>query len=225
MDRLLVPSNHFIVIVFALLLCAGGCSNLKPGERAADMQTTAPETVDGIAVWLIPMDDFNYDEAVRLARALSADLNLKVRATLNMGSAGLKPFAGTTQFAAEDIFAMTDNVARNLADKRPDTAYVVLTQRDINTKDRSLRFNFSVHNRVTRVAVISTARLVINQAGGMADAPTIRKRLFKMTKRNIGDVYFGYTRSTDVRDVMYSPIMSLDDLDRMGSEYMGRQSR
>jgi len=165
------------------------------------------------------MDDFSYDEAVRLAQALSADLRLKIRATLNMGSAGLKPFAGTTQYGAEDILAIAANVIPNLTDKRPDTAYIVLTHKDTNTRDRSLRFNFAVHNRATRTAVVSVARLVINQTGGVADAATIRKRLFKMAKRNIGDVYFGYTRSTDIRDVMYSPIMSLDDIDRMGTGY------
>ena len=202
-----------------MLLLVSGCRTPNHAERSTAGQAATPENVDGIAVWLIPMDDFNYDEAARLANTLSADLNLKIRATLNMGSAGLKPFAGTTQFPAEDIFAMTANVVRNLTEKRPDAAYIVLTQKDINTRDRSLRFNFAVHNRATRTAVVSAARLVIAQTGGMADTPTIRKRLFKMVKRNIGDVYFGYTRSTDIRDVMYAPIMSLDDLDKMGTEY------
>lgn len=212
-------SRVVFVVGLAVLLFVSGCGTTNKAEQSTTSQAATPENVDGVAVWLIPMDDFAYNEAARLAQDLLADLRLKVRATLNMGSAGLRPFAGTTQFAAEDIFAMAGNVIPNLTDKRPDTAYIVLTQKDINTRDRSLRFNFAVHNRSTRTAVISAARLVINQTGGMADALTIRRRLFKMAKRNIGDVYFGYTRSTDIRDVMYSPIMSLDDLDRMGTDY------
>lgn len=214
----------FSLIVLAAPLALIGCSSGK-NERPAGATITAPENAHAIAVWLIPLDDFNYQEAVLLAQALGRDLKLNVRACLNMGSAGLEPFPGTTQFPVEDIFAMAQRVIPNLTDQRPDTAFIVLTQRDINTRDRSLRFNFAVHNRSARVAVLSSARLVINQAGGMAEAQTIRKRLFKMTKRNIGDVYYGYTRSTDIRDVMYSPIMSLDDLDRMGTEFVGRGSK
>jgi predicted Zn-dependent protease len=214
--------SHFITLGAAVLLALTGCSTTKTGDRADGIKTVAPEESRGVAVWLIPMDDFRYEEAALLAKALSDDLKLNVRATLNMGSAGLKPFAGTTQFAAEDIFAMANAIIPNLTDKRPDTAYIVLTQRDINSRERSLRFNFAVHNRAMRTAVLSSARLTINQAGGMVDVPTIRKRLFKMTKRNIGDVYYGYTRSTDIRDVMYSPIMGLDDIDRMGTEFFGR---
>ena len=44
-------------------------------------------------------------------------------------------------------------------------------------------------------------------------------RTYKMTKREIGIVHFGYPRSTDVKDLMYSPIMSLEDVDRMGTEF------
>jgi len=208
--------RFFIGILFVALLIANGCSS------PTATQAPSPQ-VGGVSVWLIPMDDFAYEEAVRLATALSDNLNLDVRATLNMGSSGLEPFADTTQFAAEEIFAMAGNVSPNLTNKRPDTAYLVLTQRDINSRDRSLRFNFAVHNRAKRAAVISTARLVLDQAGGIAASPTIRKRLFKMAKRSIGDVYFGYTRSSDIRDVMYSPIKSLADVDRLGIEYLGKK--
>ena len=44
-------------------------------------------------------------------------------------------------------------------------------------------------------------------------------RLLKMTKRAIGEMYLGWHRSTDPNDVMFAPLMSLDDLDRMGSEH------
>ena len=46
-----------------------------------------------------------------------------------------------------------------------------------------------------------------------------------MVKRNIGDVYDGYTRSKEIRDVMYSPIISLDDVDEMGSDFVGTKGK
>ncbi len=172
----------------------------------------------------MPMDDFNFPEAALLSKSLSRELGIQVKATLNIGSSGLSPFPGTTQFPAEDIEAIARRAIPNLPDTRPDSAFIVLTQRDINTKDRSLRFNFTVHNKSTRIAIVSSARLVLGQSG-KADLQTIRNRLAKMVKRNIGDVYFGYTRSTDIHDVMYSPIMSLDDVDKMGSDFISAKSK
>ncbi|MEW6303589.1 MAG: hypothetical protein AB1705_08970 [Verrucomicrobiota bacterium] len=79
-----------------------------------------------------------------------------------------------------------------------------------------------MHDKVSRIAVVSSARLVLsNQRDQRADLETIRARVTKMIKRNIGDVYFGYTRSTDIRDIMYSPIMTLNDVDKMGTDYLG----
>ena len=84
-----------------------------------------------------------------------------------------------------------------------------------------MRFNFAFHDKTKRFSVISSARLVLGPSGGLADPDTIRARMLKMVKRAIGDVYYDLPRSTDTRDVMYSPIMSLEDVDRMGTNYLG----
>jgi hypothetical protein len=44
-------------------------------------------------------------------------------------------------------------------------------------------------------------------------------RLYKMVKKAIGLHYYGYGRTTDLNSVMYSPIMSLDDLDASGTRF------
>jgi predicted Zn-dependent protease len=209
------------------LLCSIACMTSCTSTTSSKSTSSTPvlTTESKVDVYLMPMDDFNFQEAALLSRVLSRELGIQVKATLNVGSSGLSPFPNTTQFAAEDIEEIARRAIRNLPDIRPDSAFIILTQRDINTKDRTLKFNFSVHNKSTRTAVISSARLVLNQSGGKADLQTIRKRLAKMVKRNIGDVYFGYTRSTDIRDVMYSPIMSLDDVDKMGSDFISAKSK
>ena len=38
-------------------------------------------------------------------------------------------------------------------------------------------------------------------------------------KRAIGEMHFGWKRSSDSKDLMYAPIMSLDDLDHIGLEH------
>ncbi len=142
-----------------------------------------------------------------------------------IGSAQLQPFPSTRQYAAESIQALALQTIPNLSDRRPDSAFIVVTRRDINTKDRSLRFNFATHWPATRVAVVSTARLGISTDGRPVTGEAVHRRLYKMLKRTVGDVYFGYLRSGDIRDVMYSPIMGLDDIDRMGSDYLARKQK
>ena len=38
-------------------------------------------------------------------------------------------------------------------------------------------------------------------------------------KRAIGEMRYGWKRTTDIQDIMYAPIMSLDDLDQIGLEH------
>jgi len=40
-----------------------------------------------------------------------------------------------------------------------------------------------------------------------------------MTKRAIGEMYLGWKRSLDPSDIMYSPLMSLDELDKLGLDH------
>jgi hypothetical protein len=40
-----------------------------------------------------------------------------------------------------------------------------------------------------------------------------------MTKRAIGEMYLGWKRSPNFGDIMYSPLMSLDELDKLGLDH------
>ena len=170
-------------------------------------------------------EPFNFDEASRLAQSLGTDLGIRVKATLNMGSAELTTIPGSAQYAGEDIIEMAHRIAGNLKETHSTTAYVVLTRRDINRKESGLRFSFAMQSRSIRTAVVSIARLDMGENGGKANPATLRMRLAKMVKRSIGEMYYGYTRSADIQDVMYSPIMSLDDVDKMGSTFLHKPIR
>ena len=212
-----------LVMGLWLVLFGGACSSTKTTYPNASAPVSAASSP--IDVYLIPMDDFNFDEASRLAQSLSTELGIKVKATVNMGSAELRTIPGSVQYAAEDIIEMAHRIAGNLRETHPTTAYVVLTRRDINSKDRALRYTFAMNSRSLRTAVVSTARMDMGENGGKANPATLRMRLTKMVKRNIGEVYYGYTRSADIQDIMYSPIMSLDDVDKMGSSFLHKPIR
>lgn len=205
------------LVVLIPLISGFGCSTTHQTETSAPVAKSSEADVD---VFLIPLDDFNFQVAASLAKSLSADLKIYVKPTVNMGIDDLVPFPNTTQFSDEDIETNVLRIIPNLKEARTNAAYIALTTRDINTKDRTLRFNFCLNDKHARVAVISAARLSIGQNGLPADRQTALERLTKLIKRSIGAIYFDYPRSTDIGDVMYSPLMSLDDLDRMGNDYL-----
>lgn len=177
----------------------------------------------GIDVYLIPMDDFDLELAASIATSLRKELGIRIQPTGILRIEGLAPFPGTTQFSGDDIAGVVKQAALKLPGNLTNTAYVVLTRRDINVNDRALRFNFSTHNYNSRISVVSSARLGGPKDGQLANEETVRARIAKLVKRSIGLVYYNYPRSADVHDLMYSPIMSLNDVDRIGYDFLNHQ--
>lgn len=184
-----------------------------PTDRATRREETEPGGT--ISVYLIPLDDFSEDYAAQMGKQLSSELGIRIKGTLRMGTRGLEPFPGTQQFASEAMFDLAEPVLHRLPDKAADTTYVLLTNRDINSRTRNFRFQFSSHDSARRVSVISTARM----KGDPNGYERLGARLLKMTKRAIGEMYFGWPRSSNIKDLMYAPIMSLDDLDHVGNAH------
>ncbi len=208
------------LLKIALILFLGGCS-WKPVQETSRPARSPP----GVEVYLLPLDDFDSQAVASIAQSLSKEMDIRIKTAASVRTAGLIPFSGTTQFSAEEIETHVLRVIPTLPDKRSNTAYIVLTTKDINTKDRTLQFNFSIHDNLARLAIVSSARLTLGPKGAPASRSTVLARLKKLVKRGIGDVYYNYPRSTDVRDIMYSPVMSLDDLDRIGNTFKAAKQR
>ncbi len=97
---------------------------------------------------------------------------------------------------------------------------LLLTTRDINSRTGATRFQFSAHNRELNASVISLARLMYDVDGRPAAERTLQARMYKLIKRAIGEMHLGWRRSTHPDDVMYAPLMSLQDLDRIGTRHV-----
>lgn len=179
------------------------------------------QTEGTVRVFLIPLDDFPVDYTAQLARELSRALNIYVKPTVVMGTRGLQPFPSTNQYCAEDIVESATPVVERLPEKHKDSVFILITSRDINEKVRNFRFLFAWHQKGKRISVISTARMLSGDNNTRADDKIISERILKMVKRAIGEQYYGLQRSADIRDVMYSPIMSLEDIDKMGMDFKG----
>lgn len=211
-----------LLLCLALITC---CVTPCPAERLI----SSPElrlacTTQKTQVYLIPLDDFSTDFTVWLSRVLSDELKICVKSSLVMGSGSLVPFAGTNQYPAEDIVTAASDVVARLNENDPKTCYVIITNKDINERSRNFRFVFAWHETPKKVSVVSAARMVFGSQGMPASNEIIFSRIYKMTKRAIGEQYFGLARSSDLRDIMYSPLMGLDDLDQIGTDYLQLKS-
>lgn len=133
-----------------------------------------------------------------------------------MGSRELQPFEGTQQYAAEDILTLAKPVLERLPGQGRHTSYILLTNRDINMRSRTFRYMFSSHDSELRASVVSTARMIEPGDFSQRAASLLADRFSKMIRRAIGEIQYGWKRSSNINDVMYSPIMGVDDLDRIG---------
>ena len=201
-----------VLTLFAILFWSG-CSS--PPSTVRPAAALEPKPVD---VYLLPLDDFDYRTADQLARILEQDLKLRVKATLNVGAAGVEEINNGSQYSAESLLKIAGQASDTLGERTEKTVYVLLTSKDINSSAGSLRFLFSLNDR-KKTAVLSTARLALGLQNDAVGRELFGKRCFKMIKRQIGELYYGYPRSTDITDVMFAPIMSLETVDKMGTEF------
>ena len=171
-----------------------------------------------VDVWLMPLEGFPPDYARELEKKFSTELGLNVRASVHAGRTQ-KMFGPSRQMISERVRDELKVPLHRLYDVTPKTIFVVLTRDDLNGENGGTRFVFATHFPPERLSVISMARLS-DSFFGKPDSPEVTKlRLYKMVKKAIGLQYFGYARATDLKSVMYSPVMSLDDLDAVGPNF------
>jgi len=171
-----------------------------------------------VDVWLMPLEGFPPEYTRELEKKFSAELGLNVRATVHAGRTA-KMFSPSGQIIAERVRDELRIPLQRLYDITPKTIIVALTLDDLNGEDGGTRFAFAMHFPPERLSVVSMARLS-DKFFGKIDVPSITKlRLYKMVKKAIGLQYYGYARSTDLKSVLYSPVMNLDDLDAAGTSF------
>ncbi len=178
-----------------------------------DLPIASP--VDAVNLYIIPTDDISEQSAGQIARMLTRDTGLWIKSTLWAPPGKLEPLAGTNQFAGEDYLLIGARVGRMLKDVSPRTYFIVLTNRDINSSTRNFRFQYSMHSPMTNTSVLSVARLLYTTEGTVAPPDLVGTRIGKMLIRIVGEMRLGWKRSSDPSDLMYAPIMSSDDIDRM----------
>lgn len=194
----------------ALLLLLG------PLIASAQVDRYIPSSpVDAVVLYVIPTDGIPEQGAANIARALTKDTGLWVKSSLWVPSGVKEPFPGTNQYPADDYLPLGLSISKRLPDAGPRTYFIILTERDINSRSQNFRFQYSFHNPMARTSVLSVARLLYEKDGTLAASDVVAVRTQKMLMRIVGEMKFGWQRTSDPTDLMYSPIMSIEDIDRM----------
>lgn len=183
------------------------------------------EAADEYDVVLLPTEDFSYDLARELARILQADTGLRMRAMLNVGIRDWKPVEGGGQYNAGHLREIARPAIESLKKSYGGSLYILLTSRDINHTDSGLRYTFATHFPESRISVVSPARMRFVERGQPAPPALVIERLRKMMLRTIGIQYYDLPRSSDPKDIMFSPVMGVDNLDAMEARWDGELRR
>lgn len=181
--------------------------------------------VDSVALYVIPTDGVAEEFAAGVARGLTKETGLWVKSTVKMPTATIEPFAGTNQYPADDYLPLGIRVSKQLRDTNARTYFVVLTDKDINSRSQNFRFQYSFHSPMARTSVLSVARLFYDKDGAVASIEMVAHRIEKMLMRIVGEMRFGWKRTNDPTDLMYAPIMSIDDIDRMSLAHTIQQRK
>ena len=214
--------KYLIVVIFSLLI--SGCQSPSPNAvntppPIVENSSPAPDYDKPVDVWLVPVLGFPDSYTKDLVARLIEDGSIHVRSSVDVGISDSLFFPDNKQMISEKALMEFSRILPSLSNAKPNAVYIFLTAYDLNGEDRRFRFLFAQNNPKSRMAIISISRLRFNQ-DGPSEAPSITKlRLFKMAKRQIGELYYGYSRNTDPNSVMYSPLMGLDELDMIGTKY------
>jgi hypothetical protein len=245
--RLRRPITPFTGLLAGLMLVWAGCGSTPvkqtapaapvspPSAVAASPEApvSAPESASPpvvvedppghderpVDIWLIPVVGFPDSYTVDLIDRLKRDTGLHIRSSVEAGVSPSLFFPDSKQMNANQALREFSRIPASLGPAKSSTTYLFLTAYDINSADRRFRFLFSQNDVEHRRALISIARMKANPDGA-GEAPALTKvRLYKMAKRQVGELYYRYSRSSDLNNVMYSPLMGLDDLDMIGTGF------
>lgn len=179
-----------------------------PSGRAA----VVPQAPAGRQVFLAPMGATTTSALQGLAGFYASRYGLTVTV---LPPAPIVPRDSTrNQINAESLVAVLQ--ASYAEASNPNDVVIGVVGEDIYTPARpDWKFSFGIYG--DHLAVISTWRM--EATSGPFGVIQSSARLRKFVTRYIGFVYYGLPASTDPHSVLFDPVLSLGDLDRMGDDY------
>lgn len=166
-------------------------------------------------IYLVPFYGFTENSAHILARALSKDTGLEVTST---GSIALPEKYFNTERNQYNVDYLNPIVEKSIATlKNPNRnqLFIAIMKQDMYSGSNNWNFSLSSHYN-NKISIVAAERLVPYETSNRGEAEKIfGERVYKILKRTIGLQYYKYPRKTDRNSVLFSPIMSVTDIDRM----------
>lgn len=100
----------------------------------------------------------------------------------------------------------------------PGAVVIGVTGQDMYARGYASAFAFAYYEG-DRFGVLSTARMDPTWSAEPANPSLLRKRARKAATRVVGFLYYGYRETPDRRSVMFGPVLSIDELDRLRDDY------
>jgi len=206
----------------ALILCfllLAGCSTTRPAGLG-NSKYAFNRPVD---VYVIPLDGVPDEFSKMIAEEIRKQhaLHTKTVTRISLSKSMYDP--NWNQYMSNRIADEAFKLTNKFQDKHDKTFLLVITNLDINAEGSHARYNYATH--FNHLSVVSTARIDPKNIGEQENEQLKKARLFKLINKAIGQQVYGYAASSDIRSVMYSPITSLQDLDKMGSAFTGSEQR
>lgn len=170
-----------------------------------------------VILYFVPLGSVPPDLVKKLADYYTERLGIK---TDTLGSLEIPDSAHDPdrhQVVVEDLIMLLKSGYPKIAPR-----YVIgITDQDMYSKEVNYRFTFSSRdsNPDAGYGVVSYARMDPKMDGGPADDGFLWSRIRKMTSKNVCMIYYGLNQSDNPQSVLFSPILSLDDLDREGQGF------
>lgn len=179
-------------------------------------------TISEQKIVIVPMTGIPMLFLQKLEETLEQQHQTDVLVTTAMGKGVEMLLKNSDQYDATYLANLGLDIGGRI--KRKNAFIIVLTNEDINYSKSGLRYVFSSHYE--GVSVISLARVNPMNFGARVSLiavpfaqQKILDRAIKLINKAIGYGLYKYEASSNVSNVMYGPIMSLDDLDQVGSWY------
>jgi predicted Zn-dependent protease len=199
------------VVVVSALLAGGLVAAVLPSPHPAAAQATG-------RIYFVPLGPGGPVPLKELADHFRQTyrLNTTVLPELALTDPRLQDNA-RFQLIAEEVLGYMARKHPKLS-WEPGAVVIGVTAQDMYISGLSWNFAFG-HRDGDRFAVLSTARMDPTWLADPANPQLLRKRLRKAATRMVGFLYYGYRETPDRRSVMFGPVLSIDDLDRLREDY------
>jgi predicted Zn-dependent protease len=214
--------RSFLFLIFSLVLFTG-CrkeETYSPGFGASGQgsSTQMPAMTERDMIYLVPIEKFPEARAQALVNYLIENFRIPVRLLPKIALEERAVDRGRQQLIGEELTALLQRRCPQQA-KEPGSVLIGLTDIDIYLRSTpEWKFAFA-QSDAGKFTIVSCARMDNVNLGRPANDAQLQSRLRKMVMKHIGVLYFGYAYSNTPTSVMYSPILSVEDLDSLPEKY------